>query len=84
MENKKELTLTDFMYKTVRRTGEIAELIFDNYNNDPTKPIRLMGFKTESWKDDYSVREEGYLYYLDLIDESERLRQRRRNDGHKG
>lgn len=72
--NKKELTLTDFMYKTVRRTGDIAELIFDNYNNDPTKPVRLMGFKTEAWKDDFTIREEAYFFFLDLIIDSKELR----------
>lgn len=64
MNNYKEVTLTDFMYKTVRRTGDIAELIFDNVDG---KPVRLMGFQTEAWKDDYTVREEGYFYFLDLI-----------------
>lgn len=75
MNKTKELTMTDFFYKEVRRTGDVAELIFDHYEGDKSKPVRLIGFQTEAWKTDNQIREEGYYFWLDLIDESERLKQ---------
>ncbi len=74
MENKKELTMTDFFYKEVRRTGDVAELIFDHYEGDKSKPVRLIGFQTEAWKTDNQIREEGFFYFKDLQIESERLK----------
>jgi len=71
------MTLTEFMYKTVIRNGDTAELIFGNYEDDENKPVRLMGFQTESWKTDYQIREEGFFYFLDLQDASDRMKQER-------
>lgn len=77
MENKEPLTLSDFCYKTVIRKNDKAELIFGNYNDDETKPVRLMGFSCPAYLSDFEVQERGFMYFQDMIDESNRLKQKK-------
>jgi hypothetical protein len=74
MENKKQMTLTEFMYKTIVRKGDTAELIFDNFEGNPNKPVRLIGFSCPSYLSDFEIRELGYMYFQDLVYDSEEMR----------
>lgn len=62
--------LSEFMQATeVRRNGEAAEIIIDYFHGDETKPVRLIGFKTNASKSDYEILEEGFYYYNRLKEE---------------
>ena len=68
---KKEITLTDFMSKEIIRKGDSAEIIFEHVNN---KPVRLIGFKVDASKSDFEIRELGFLYFLELIEQSKHIK----------
>ena len=56
--------LTGFMGSVfIIRSGEIAEIIVDYYEG---KPVRLIGFQTESNKSDFEILEAGYYYWNEL------------------
>lgn len=66
---KQEPTLSDFMEMEIRRTGEHATVVFD-YNQG--HPIALYGFRTNSWKKDFDIREEAFMYYQMLREQAAR------------
>ena len=63
-------TLSDFLGKEVKRTGDIAEIVYDHYEGDKDKPVRLIGFVTDASKTDFEILEEGYHYYLNLCEKA--------------
>lgn len=66
-----KLTLSDFMFKKVRRRGEIAELIFDELDG---KPVRLIGFECPAYYSDFEVRESGFHYFNELVDDTAQMK----------
>lgn len=69
MEFNKEIDkgLSEFIQSTwIRRTKDIAEIIVDFHEGNSEKPIRLIGFSTESSKTDFEIFELGFHYYNDL------------------
>ena len=62
-----DMSLSDMCQCEIRRTGDAAEIIIDYYHGDPEKPVRLLGFVTQSSKSDFEIFEEGYLYYRELL-----------------
>lgn len=62
-------TLSDFMNKEVKRTGHLAEIIYEYYEGDKNKPVRLIGFVTDASKTDFEILEEGYHYYIELCEQ---------------
>ena len=67
------MNLSDFMQYDIRRIDDIAEIIVAYDNDDESKPIRLIGFATESSKCDFEIYEEGLDYYNKLVDQVEDL-----------
>lgn len=51
----------------IKRDGEIAEIIYDYFEGDLNKPVRLIGFSSESMKNDYEIYEEGFMHYKNLL-----------------
>ena len=63
MEN---ITLSDVMQKQIKRTGNIAEIIWDY---EEGHPIRLIGFSTKASLTDLEIFEEGLAYYNELFNQ---------------
>jgi hypothetical protein len=64
----KNYTLTDFMNLDISRKEEIAEIIIDyTLYKGEQKPVRLIGFTSNSNKSDFEIREEGFYYYQKLL-----------------
>lgn len=68
-----EDTLSDFIGKEVKRTGDVAEIIYNYHEGNKDKPVRLIGFSTDASKSDYEILEEGYHYYLELTERVKEL-----------
>jgi hypothetical protein len=58
------ITFEEFQQKEIRRTGDIAEIIFDYFGD---KPIRLIGFYCSSDLSDFEILEQGWDYYERLV-----------------
>lgn len=61
----KKLTLSDFARMEVIRDEDRAELIFGYVEG---RPVRLMGYAAPIYEKDWDVREEGYYYFRDLLE----------------
>lgn len=66
------ITKEDFFQKQVIRINGYAEIIFD-YDNE--RPIRLIGFITEKSLPDIDVLIQGYNYYVELINHTQKIKQ---------
>lgn len=64
MKNLRTLTLSDMCQCEIRRTGEVAEIIIDEWKG---KPVRLMGFVTDAGLSDFEIYEQGQMYLKRLI-----------------
>lgn len=66
--------LSDFISRTqVLRTEEKAEIVVKYTSGELKLPIRLYGFKTKAYLTDFEIWEEGYLYYLALVEYIKKL-----------
>ena len=60
-------TLSDFMDMPVRRTGDVAELLFGAVyvaETGETLPVRLLGFVEDAALPDFEIRERGFAVGL--------------------
>lgn len=71
------MTREEFFETEIRRTGDIAEIIVEYYEGDKDKPIRLIGFHTDSSMLDIDILIEGYSYYLELLGTLEEIKSKR-------
>lgn len=63
--------LSDFITRTeVMRKDEIAVIVVKWLNGFP---IRLFGFVTNAYLSDFEIWEQGYLYYLALVEHINKL-----------
>lgn len=60
-------TLSDFCnMEIIRHEDGVAEIIWFQC---PEGPVRLPGFEGDASQSDYDIREDGYHYYLELMEE---------------
>lgn len=52
----------------ITRTGETAEIIFDYFEGDRSRPVRLIGFATDAELSDFEILEAGFEYYDRLVE----------------
>lgn len=64
----KSVDLSEVCSRDIKRTGEIAEVIWAYYDDDPAKPVRLMGFIADSSLSDFEIYELALAYYNNLVD----------------
>lgn len=66
--------LSDFVTRTeIMRTDKKAEIVVKYTSGELKLPIRLYGFKTKAYLTDFEIWEEGYLYYLALVEHINKL-----------
>ena len=64
MVTQEKYTLSDFCQMPIRRSGGIAEIIIAESKG---RPVRLLGFNSDANNDDFTIREEGFYYYQELL-----------------
>ena len=63
-------TLSDFCDMEIIRNDGVAEIVFDKVGLNKEIPVRLIGFYTDANKSDFEIREEGFYYYNELLNNS--------------